>query len=300
MHQIKSCFYILFLIFVLSAPAFTAQIPVVTTYNYIASIVQEIGGERVTVFALANASYDPHTIVPKPSFIAKLRRADLFIINGAQLEIGWVPPLLSQANNPALLPGQTGFLDLSKFVSLRDAPNSVSRGMGDIHPDGNPHFYLDPHNIPFIAKAITDKLADIDPDNSTHYAARYNAFSAKWSLKLKDWDQGFANLKNVKVIEYHRLFDYILKRYGIILSGTVEPLPGIPPSAKYILELEKKISAQKIFGILQDVYNPKDASQLLANKNGIKLIVLPHDVNSVNGADDIFALFDVILRRLSQ
>lgn len=286
------------LTFTFATPSFADKLKIVATYPYIASITQEIGKNYVEVEALARGDYNPHTIIPKPSYIAKLRNADLLIINGAQLEIGWLPPLLNQANNPSLMPGKSGFLDLSSHVSLINIPKNVSREHGDVHPDGNPHFYLDPYNIPPIAKAISEKLSAIDPNNSKIYQVNLDDFLSRWNSKLKIWDNKFSKLKNVRVIEYHKLYDYLIRRYTIVLSGTIEPLPGIPPTAKHIIELEKSISSDSIKYILQDVYNPKDAGEHLAQKYGIKLIILPHDVNSVAEAGNIFLLFDEIVRRL--
>jgi len=141
-------YLVVLLLSLLAERAVAERLQVVTTYPYIAGITEQIGGERVRVFALAGGAWDPHTILPKPSFIAKLRRADLLIINGAQLEIGWLPPLMNQANNPKVAVGSNGLLDLSRHVELLDVPGSVSRAQGDVHPDGDPHFYLDPVNIP--------------------------------------------------------------------------------------------------------------------------------------------------------
>ncbi len=262
MNKIITCL----LVFLLVLPAFADRLQVVTTYPYIASIVEQIDKDRVRVFALAGGAWDPHTILPKPSFIAKLRRADLLIINGAQLEIGWLPPLLSQANNPKVNVGSRGLLDLSRFVQLIDVPTSVSRAQGDIHPDGNPHFYLDPYNIPLLAKGITDKLSELELASADYYDKNYADFAASWQLKIEEWSQKLAKIKGTTVIEYHKNLDYLLERYQIKLLGTVEMLPGIPPTSKHIEELEKKITASDVRFILQDVYNPAEASQHLAKK----------------------------------
>ena len=287
------------LIFLLMLPVFAERLQVVTTYPYIASIVEQIGKDRVRVFALAGGQWDPHTILPKPSFIAKLRRADLLIISGAQLEIGWLPPLLNQANNPKVNVGSQGLLDLSQSVQLIDVPTSVSRAQGDIHPDGNPHFYLDPHNIPPLAKAIAGKLSEIDVAGAGYYDKNNADFASAWHIKMEEWSQKLTKVRGITVIEYHKNMDYLLRRYEIKLLGTVEMLPGIPPTSKHIDELEKKLTASDVRLILQDVYNPDGASQHLAKKYAIKLIKVPHDVGSVPEAEGIFSLFDEIVRRLT-
>ena len=279
---------------------FANKLKVVTTYPYIASIASQIGGDRIKVDFLARGDYDPHTIIPKPSFIARLRKADLLIINGAQMEIGWLPSLLRQSANPAVNPGNPGFLDLSHSVKLIDVPKSVSREQGDIHPDGNPHYYLDPYNIPPIARSILAKLSALDSHNAAYYRSRHDEFARIWGAKSAEWERKFASLKGKRVIEYHKNFDYILRRHGIILAGTIEPLPGIPPTSKHIEKLEGTIAAGRISLILQDVYNADDAARHLSKKFGIPMVKLPHDVGAVHAAEGIISLFDDIVRRLGQ
>ena len=276
------------------------QINIVTTYAYIADIAQRIGNGHVEVTPLARGDYNPHIIIPKPSYIAKMRKADLLIINGAQLEIGWLPPILNQANNGNVQPGEKGFLDLSTHVHLVDVPTSVSRDLGDVHPEGNPHFYLDPKNIRIIANVITDKLCEIDPDHSADYRANDTEFVRTWDQKMKEWEEKMKSLKGVKVIEYHKVFDYFLHSFEFVIAGTIEPLPGIPPTTKHIGEVEKLIEREKVKYILQDVYNPQDASQYISRRLGVNMIILPHDVGAVKEADNIVSLFDELARRITQ
>ncbi len=276
-----------------------ARLQVVTTYPYIAKLVEHVGGARVNVHALAGGQWDPHTIMAKPSFIAKLRRADLLVLNGAQLEIGWLPPLLGQASNPKVNVGARGLLDLSRFVKMIDVPDNVSRAHGDIHPDGNPHYYLDPHNMLPLAEAIATKLGELDSSGSQFYRDNLDQFTEKWKAKLDEWEKRLTVLKGALVIEYHKNYDYLLRRYGIQLLGTVELLPGIPPTSRHIQELEGKIAGAQVRFILQDIYNPDEASRHLAKKFGIPMIKLPHDVGAVREAEGLFSLFDEIVRRLT-
>ncbi len=292
---------LLILLLITLSPALPGSpLHVVTTYRYIADIVNRIGGDNVTVYALARGDYNPHIILPRPSFIAKVRQADLLIINGAQLEIGWLPPLVRQANNPAVQPGKPGFLDLSGFVALIDVPTVVSREMGDIHPEGNPHYYLDPENIPILAKAVTNKLCELDPSHREQYESNRMAFDSMWSQKLEEWKKQMLPFKDTRLVEYHKVFDYFLRRYDLPLAGTVEPLPGIPPTAAHTEYLESILAHEPARFILQDVYNPDDASRLLADKLNMTLVVLPHDVGSVDHADDVVSLFDEMIRRITQ
>jgi zinc/manganese transport system substrate-binding protein len=285
---------------VLSSLAFARPLQVVAAYPYIGDLVERIGGSNVRVFSLARGDYNPHMIVPRPSFIAHVRGADLLIINGAQLEIGWMPPLLRQANNPAVQTGEPGFLDLSHYVTLIDVPTSVSRELGDVHPEGNPHFYLDPENILPIARAIKDRLAQLDSQNASYYESRYREFSELWRKKLAEWTQKMTPLRNTRVVEYHKVYDCFLHRYELPIAGTVEPLPGIPPTSRHIEHLEALLTAGPARFILQDVYNPDDASRHLAKKLNMKFIVLPHDVGSVKEANSIVSLFDELVRRITE
>ncbi len=279
--------------------AMAGQLQVVATYSYIGDLVQRIGKDRVEVISLARGDYNPHIIIPKPSFIAKVRRADLLIINGGQLEIGWLPQIIKQANNGNVQPGERGFLDLSMSVHLIDVPTSVSRALGDVHPDGNPHFFLDPDNVPIIAKTIADRMDELDPDNQAFYDTNEKEFVELWQQRTKKWEEKLKPLQGTKVVEYHKIFDYFLRRFGFVLAGTIEPIPGIPPTTKHIAEVEELIKREGVKYILQDVFNPDDASKYLSTKLDVKLVVLPHDVGSVKEADSVFNVFEEIVRRLT-
>lgn len=273
---------------------------VVAAYPYIGDLVARIGGNNVRVFILARGDYNPHIIIPRPSFIAHIRRADLLIINGAQLEIGWMPPLLRQANNPVVQTGEPGLLDLSRFVTLIDVPTSVSRELGDVHPEGNPHFYLDPANILPIAEAIKNKLTQLDPGSGVYYESRYREFAELWGKKLVEWKARMSHLKDTRVVEYHKNYDYFLRRYGLQIAGTVEPLPGIPPTSRHVEHLEATLQRTPATYVLQDVYNPDDASRHLAEKLGMKLVLLPHDIGAVSEVNSIVSLFDELVGRMNE
>ncbi|PIQ24743.1 adhesin [bacterium (Candidatus Blackallbacteria) CG13_big_fil_rev_8_21_14_2_50_49_14] len=293
----KRCVFTVFAFLSLSAPAF-ARLEVVTAYPYISELVKEIGKNQLQTNALARGDWDPHFVVARPSLIARLRKADLLIINGAQLEIGWLPPLLRQANNAKIQPGQPGFLELSNFVHLIQKPQSVSRAMGDVHPQGNPHFITDPHNIPPLAKAISDKLCQMEPSSCSVFQSNRDQFLKRWKSQLKVWDQKLARLKGQKVLEYHRLHDYLLQRYGLILFKTIEPLPGIPPSPAYMQETVLLVKGEKISLNLRGVYNPEDPSRFVSEKTGLRLVTLPHDVGAVPEARDLFSFYDTLVTRL--
>ncbi|AHE95908.1 adhesin [Thermocrinis ruber] len=275
-----------------------AKLKVVATYPWIGELVKEVGKDRVSLYVIARGTDDPHFVVPKPSHIAKMRDADLLIVQGASLEVGFLPPLLQQSNNPKIQPGRQGYLDLSQFVELIEKPANISRAMGDVHPEGNPHYQLDPHNIPPLARAIAERLCQLDSPNCAYYRGNLEDFLKRWNAKLTEWDREFAKLKGIKVIQYHKLYDYLLRRYGMVLVGTLEPLPGIPPTGKHIEGLISQ--AQGVKFILQDVYHEKRTAQFVAQRLNAKVVILPHEVGAVPEAKDLFSLFDEILRRLSQ
>jgi zinc/manganese transport system substrate-binding protein len=294
----KKCIIFLGLIAGLSLASLSyGQVKVVTTYPFIGDLTQKIGGDRVEVFVLGKGMEDPHFIVPKPSYIAKLRRADLLIVNGAGLEIGFIPILIQQANNPRIQTSK-GFLDLSQQVSLIDVPANVSRSEGDVHPEGNPHFFLDPHRIPILAKAITEKLCSLDPTNCRPYEKNLSEFLKHWDEKTREWDHKLSTLKGKGIIQYHQLFNYFLSVYHLSMFGTVEPKPGIPPTARHMEELIEIAKAHKVEFILQDVYHEKRSARFVAEKTGAKDILLPNDIGAVPEAKDVFSLFDEIVRRL--
>ncbi|MDQ1351055.1 MAG: zinc/manganese transport system substrate-binding protein [Acidobacteriota bacterium] len=275
------------------------KINVVTTYGYIADITQRIGGVEVSVSRLAAGSPDPHFITPKPSFIAKLRNADLLIINGGQLEIGWLPPVLLQANNPVINPGRPGFLSLMALVTPLDVHDDVSRAQGDVHPEGNPHIQLDPYHIPVFAQAVMEKLCQLAPGKCEIFRENYTTFEKRWLEKTALWEQKLSPLKGTKVVEYHKLYDYFFHRFKIEVAGTLEPLPGIPPTSRHIAGIIDLIKKQNITVIIQDVYHSSQTARFIAGKTGVKVVIIPHDIGAVKEVTDIFSLFDEIVGRLT-
>jgi zinc/manganese transport system substrate-binding protein len=277
-----------------------AKVKVVVTYPYIESLVRELGKDQVDVAVLAKGDEDPHFVVPRPSFIGKLRQADLLIINGGSLEIGFIPPLIRQANNPKIMPGADGFIDLSGSVTLIDKPDKVSRAEGDVHPEGNPHFILDWHNVPAVARAIADALGRADAAGKGGYQKSLDAFLTRWKERSDAWDKKAEPLKGRKIIQYHRLFNYFTRRTGMEIVGELEPKPGIPPTSRHMEELIESNAAGTVAKIVADAYHEKSSAEGLAKKLGTGWVVLPHDVGAVDEAKDIFALYDALLARALQ
>ena len=280
--------------------AIFAKLNVATTYNYLGEVTKAIGGDLVKVDVLANPKLDPHFITPKPSLIGKLRREDLLIINGGELEIGWLPPLLKRANNSKINMGGRGFLDASGAVTLIDKSENVSRAYGDVHSDGNPHYALDIDNIISIAELISMKLSQLDAGNSGQYNSNFNKFKTDMEeliVTLKPITKG---CQGKKVIQYHELFNYALNAFGAKKAGNIEPLPGITPSSRHTLELINLIKSQNITTILQDVYHEKKTVQFIANKTGATVKVVPHDVGATDSADTISKFYTEVATQICQ
>ena len=278
-----------------------AKVEIAVTYTYIEDITKKIAGNLAEIKILSKPKEDPHFVMARPSLIAKLRGVDLLILNGGQLEIGWLPPLIKRANNSKVFEGRDGFLDLSLSIDMIDAHDSVSRANGDVHPDGNPHFILDPYNVPIVAKSIADKLSQIDSTNSNKYQTNYKIFKESWDKKLLVWDSKMKPSEGRKVIQYHKSFDYFLKRYKMKLLDTIEPIPGISPTSKHTMRLIQKIKIEKEpILIMHDVYHNRRASKLISAKTNVKIIDIPHDVDALSEANSIENLFNTIVDGLSR
>lgn len=271
-----------------------ADLNIAVSYPYIGALTKSIGGENVNTIVLAKGNWDPHFVVPRPSLISKVRGADGLIMNGAQLEIGWLPPLIKRAANPKTEVGSKSFLNLSQYVKLIDKPISVNRSGGDLHPDGNPHFNLDPNNILILANVIKEYLSSIAPENSQLYEKNHKEFAQKWKSKIDMWKEKMLEKKGLKVIQYHNILAYFIKAYGLKTIGTIEPLPGIPPSSKYTLSLIKTIKEQKAVCILHDVYHSRKTAEYISSKTDLPVILMPHDVEAMNSIEDLSSMFDYL------
>jgi len=287
---------ILFLTLLITTGLF-ASLRVDTTYSTLGAITKKVGGDLVRVRVLGSSKYDPHFIVPKPSLLAKLNRADLLIMNGGGLELGWLPPLIKNANNAKIQNGAKGFLDISHYIPMIDVPTSVSRGFGDVHAQGNPHYTTDPHMVLLIARAIMEKLLELDPDNEDVYQRNLNGFTHEWEHYLNSFDVNMKQCKDKKVVQYHELFNYFLKRYNYKSYGTIEPLPGIAPSSKHTIALINKIKKNDIKHILQDVYHERKTAKFIASKTGAQVVLLPHDMGA-SGSKTLEEYYNTIAKNI--
>lgn len=286
-----------FLILLLPFSLF-AQINIAVSYPYIGALTKSIGGDNVNTVVLAKGNWDPHFVVPRPSLISKVRNADGLIINGGQLEIGWLPPLINRAANPKTQTDAKSFLNLSHHVDMILKPSDVDRADGDIHPDGNPHFHLNPNNILVLANVIKDFLSSIDYENSKEYEKNYEKFIKIFKTKIIEWDKKMLDKKGLKVIQFHNNLAYFIEAYGLDNIATIEPLPGIPPSSRHIMNLIKLIKEEKPFCILHDVYHSTKTAKFISSKTDIPIILMPHDINSLDTIENLISLFDYLTSAL--
>lgn len=274
-------------------PAAAAGLRVVATTEDLASLAREIGGDKITVMGLAKGYQDPHFVDPKPSFILEVNRADLLIVVGRELEIGWLRPLIDSARNAKIQPGGNGYLDVSLTVKILELPSGqITRAMGDVHPQGNPHYWLDPGNGRHMALAIKDKLSALDPADKATFEARYADFDKRLAAAEKKWDAAMAPYKGAKIVTYHRSWPNFMERFGLNVMGYVEPKPGIPPSPSHTIELIADMKAQGVTLIVVEPYFDVKTPQSIATQVGGTVLVLAPSVGGDKAATDYIQLFE--------
>ena len=263
-----------------------------------ASLVHELGHDNIKVFSATTAQQDPHRIQARPSLIAKMRRADLVVCTGADLEIGWLPILLRRAANPKVQPGQPGYFAAAQYVSLLDKPTRLDRAEGDIHAAGDPHIHLNPNNISRVSKALTDTLVAIDPENAIVYKKNRDDFLIRWLQAVERWEQQAKTLRNLRVVTQHKSWAYLLDWLGIQEIARLEPKPGIPPSTAYLGQVLESLQHQSANAILIANYQSPKPAKWLQQRTGIPIIMLPYTIGGSNDADNLFRLFDTTLEQL--
>jgi len=270
-----------------------SKLKIVTATTDLAEFAQQVGGDRVEVEAIARGYQDPHFVEAKPSFLLKLRHADLLIVVGLQLEIGWLPPLITQCGNPNVQIGAKGYLDASQFAEIMEIPTTtVTRAMGDVHPFGNPHYWLDPENGRRIAQGIQKKLAEMQPADAAYFDQRFQDFSKRLTEAEKRWDAQMQPYRGRKVITYHRSWPNFLKRFGLIAAAEIEPRPGIPPSPGHTLELIQLMRRENIKVILVEPYFDLKTPNSIARETGGQVVVMLPSVGGEKEVTDYFQLFD--------
>ena len=275
-----------------------AALNVLTCEPEWAALASEIGGDQVKVSSATTALQDPHQIQARPSLIAKTRNADLLVCTGLELEVGWLPILLQQSGNARIAPGQPGYLEAGRVVPRLEIPARLDRSEGDVHAAGNPHIQQDPRNIARVAEVLVQRLSQIDSANAGYYQARYKDFSARWNGAMQKWQQQAAPLKGVAVVEHHKNMAYLLNWLDMHSVGTLEPKPGVEPSAAHLSELVAQLQQQPAKMVLRAAYQDGRASQWLAEHAHMRAVMLPFTVGGDDRAKDLFGLFDETVQLL--
>ncbi|MCH7978377.1 MAG: zinc ABC transporter substrate-binding protein [Acidobacteria bacterium] len=292
---------LLLLLVTAPVPSKAQTLNVMTTTQDLASLVREVGGDRVKVEAIARGYQDPHFVQAKPSFLLKLNRADLLVLVGLQLETGWLPPLITRSRNRRIQVGAPGYLDASQSaVILQKLSGPVTRAMGDVHPMGNPHYWLDPQNGRLIAKAIQEKLTELQREDAAYFQQRYEDFERRLEEAEKRWEQQMAALQGTEVVTYHNSWPNFMERFGLQVAGYVEPKPGIPPSPRHILELIRQMRQDGIKAIIVEPYFDLKTPQAIARQTGAEVLVLLPSVGGVPEVTNYFQLFDYNIRLLTE
>jgi len=263
-----------------------------------AALAQELAGDKASVYSATTALQDVHRVEARPSLIARVRSADLLICSGSELEVGWLPLLLTQSGNTKIQPGSAGYLEASQFVPKLEIPKVVDRALGDVHPSGNPHIHLDPRNIARVADALAERLVQLDPANADAYRARANSFRGRWQAAMSRWEKETARLKGVPVVVYHRDMSYFLNWTGMREAGSLEPKPGLPPTPTHLAELVEKMKRDPAKVVVYSAYNSPRAAEFLSERAGIPAVMLPFTVGGTDKAKDLFGLFDDTIGRL--
>jgi zinc/manganese transport system substrate-binding protein len=285
---------LLFAIILWTSPAFAqSKLNVIATTEDLASIAREVGGDRITVEALARGYQDPHFVEAKPSFILKLQKADVVIAVGRELEIGWLPPLIQQSRNAHIQPGAEGYLDASLTAQILEIPTGqITRAMGDVHPQGNPHYWLDPDNGKRMAQAMAEKFSQLRPNDRATFQQRLADFSTRLDAAMKRWLAQMAPYKGTKMVTYHRSFPNFADRFGLVIVGYVEPRPGIPPTPQHTLDLMNEMKRQNIKLVLVEPYFDLKTPNAIGRDTGAQVLVMPPSVGGVKEVTDYFKLFD--------
>ena len=282
-----------------AAPAH-AELNVVTTTEDLAALAREVGGDKIKVESLSRGYQDPHFVEAKPSFVIKLHSADLLIAVGRELEIGWLPPLVNQARNAKVQPGGEGYFDASQGVKILEIPTGqLTRAMGDVHPQGNPHYWLDPDNGLRIAKGIQKKLSALGPGDAAYFAQREEAFEKRLAEAQKRWDAQMAPYKGTKIVTYHRSWPNFVDRFGLDVIGYVEPRPGIPPSPSHTIDLITDMKAKNVKIIMVEPYFDLKTPNSIARETGAKVLVMAPSVGAEKEITDYISLFDYDVKLLA-
>ena len=303
MKRIIMLFIILMLTNFITSDSYAKdKIQILATTTDLKSIAEFIGGDEVKVDSICKGYQDPHFVEAKPSFMIKAKKADLFIRVGLELEIGYEELIINGSRNQKIRIGQLGHLDTSEGASLLEVPTTtkIDRSMGDVHPMGNPHYWLDPLNVKVIASNIANRLSEISPKDALYFKKNLSEFNKKIDEKLIEWRGRLAPFKGENIAIYHRSWPYFVNRFGLVASCELEPKPGIPPSPGHLKEVIDRITEENIKVILMEVFYDEKPAKFVAEQSGAKVVVVPNSVGGTKEAKDYFSLMDIIVERLAE
>ncbi len=282
-----------------SALASNNPIKVLTTTSDLKSITEIIGGDKVTVSSISTGAANIHFVQTKPSYMIKARKADLFIENGLGLEVTWVSLIIEGSRNKKIKPGNNGHLDASKGITPLDIPSKeIDRSMGDIHPFGNPHYWLDPLNAKIMAANIAERLTKLSPDEASYFQENLTRFNTKIYTKMKEWKTKLAPYYGEPIVTYHKSWSYFVKRFGFRVAAELEPKPGILPSPSHLKEVINIVKANNIKVILSEIFYDDKAAKFIANATGARVVIVPNSVGGTKEAENYFDLIDTIVKQV--
>ena len=265
-----------------------------------ASLVREIAGDHANITIATTAAQDPHRLQAKPSLIAATRQADLLVCTGADLEIGWLPLLLRRAGNPGIKPGTPGHFMAADHVRKLEIPKQIDRSQGDIHPQGNPHVHLNPHNIFRISENLAERLATLDPTNAADYTGRLQGFQDRWEKAMEGWELRGERLRGLRLAAHHRSFSYLADWLDLDIVATLESKPGIPPSAAHLAELLERLSPNPPAAVIRTPYGNEKPSAWMSERLEVPAVLLPYTVHDSDGSTNLFDLMDTTLTVLEE
>jgi zinc/manganese transport system substrate-binding protein len=295
----RVCMLLTLLLTAMAATPASAALNVLTCEPEWAALTQELAGELADISSATTGAQDPHHIQARPSLLSKARNADLLICTGAELEIGWLPLLQHKTGNPKIQEGADGYFMASDEVSMLGIPTVLDRSQGDVHAMGNPHIQTDPNNITDVAVALNARLQLIDPKNAKVYQQRYEDFMQRWKQAIKRWDQQAARLRGKSIVVHHESWIYMEDWLDLKQVATLEPKPGIPPTADHLSQLLQKMKQQPADAIIYAAYQSSRSAHWLSEETGIKAVELPFTVGGIEGVDTLFDLFDETIKRLN-
>jgi zinc/manganese transport system substrate-binding protein len=276
-----------------------AKLNIVASTPDLGSLAREVGGDRVEVTSLAKGTEDVHFVDAKPSFIRILNQADVLIEGGADLEVGWLPPLILNARNPRIQLGQPGRIIAAEVVRLLEIPTGpIDRSLGDVHPFGNPHFTLDPLNGKLIAGQLRERLCVLSASDCPVFTTNANRLADKIDSRLALWQKQMTPLHGTKVVTYHKSFSYFADRFGFRVVNAIEPKPGIPPSASHVRDLVTQMKGEGVKLIIFEPNRERKTPAFLSQQTGARVAMIPSMVGGTKEASDYFALFDSIIQTI--